>query len=318
MKMKPLVTVIMAAYNSEKYIKEAIESILNQTYVNLELIIVEDAATDRTLQIIQEFSDQRIRLLSNQENRGTLYSMRRAVREAYGEFIAVLDSDDVSYPDRIQKQVSFLQTHPEVLLCSAKADLILGGKTKKAPDPGIKTMEELRFSLLFSNYIVHSTVMFRKDELGKRNIRYRKFSYCHDYYLILEAAAAGQICLIDDTLGAYRIHSAQKTHVLSGQKRVGETKNARKRYVKKQNGFSKAEKNILYKAIEGEVKTYREFEILKRALKRYMTVCGLDTGNKIVKKECTEMFLQQKNTWQRLLAGMTCSLTDKKLLYKTP
>ena len=312
--MKPRVSVIMAAYNSEKYIKEAIESVLDQTYRDLELIIVEDAATDHTLQIIQEFSDKRIRLLSNQENRGTLYSMRRAVKAACGEFIAVLDSDDISYPDRIEKQVSFLQTHPDVLLCSTKADLILGGKVKKGPDSEIKTMEELHFSLLFSNEVVHSTVMFRKKELEKRNIRYRKFGYCHDYYLLLETAVAGRICRMEETLGAYRIHNAQKTHVLSDQKRIGETKTARKGYVKKQDDFSKAEKGILYKAIEGELKTYREFEILKKALKRYVKICKLDKKNKIVKQECTEMFLQQKNTYQRFFAGMTSSLIDKKRL----
>lgn len=303
---EPFVSVIMAAYNSEKYIAEAIESILNQSYHNLELIIVEDAATDHTLQIIQSFSDNRIRLLSNKENRGTLYSMRRAVRASRGELIAVLDSDDVSYPTRIEKQVSFLQMNPRVLLCGTKADILVGGKIKKGWGSSVKTLEELHFSLLFENNVVHSTVMFRKEELEKRNIKYSKFSYCHDYNLILETVSLGQVCLLDEVLGAYRIHNEQKTIVLSDQKREKETRAARKKYVIHQKYFSKPEKIVLCRAIEGELEKYWEFKLLEYTLKHYIKICGLGKkDNFLIKQKCSFLLLQQKDTIQRFLFGLT-------------
>lgn len=127
--MKPVVvSVIMAAYNSERFIGAAIESVLGQTYQELELLIIEDGSTDGTLAVIQSYTDKRIRVLINDKNRGTLYSMRHGVSEARGEYIAVLDSDDMAEPERLRKQVAILRRKPEVLLCATKVKNLVNGK----------------------------------------------------------------------------------------------------------------------------------------------------------------------------------------------
>lgn len=316
--MEPLVSVLMTAYNSGKYIEEAIKSILNQTYHNLELIIVEDASTDSTLQVIKQFSDDRIRLFCNEKNSGTLYGMQKAFGLARGEYIAVLDSDDVSLPKRIEKQVSFLQAHPEVMLCATKADYIVKGKRVKIPYSKMKTMEELRFSMFFRNeYIVHSTVMFRKSELENKNIEYERFGYCHDYYLLLQIAAVGQIYLMDEVLGLYRVHPTQKTSVLSNQKRGKETSDAQVAYIRKLKGLSNGDKKVLCRATRGQLKTYEEYKVLGKALKQYIRLFNLGKENKeVIKKECTLMLLRQKKSGKRLLFGMTSGLIDKRQLLK--
>lgn len=313
----PLVSIIMTAYNSEKYIREAIDSIINQTYQNWELIIIEDRSVDSTLQVIKQFTDDRIRLFCNEKNLGTLYGMQRGMSLAQGEYIAILDSDDISLPGRIEKQAAFLQSHPEVLLCAAKADYLINGRVEKQGDLGVETMGELRFAMLFSNKIVHSTVMFRKRDIEKRKIRYERFSYCHDYYFLLQVAAAGWIYRIDEVLGLYRVHTLQKTHILSKRKIQKEVLDTRVSYVGKLIGLPKAEKDVLCKAIKGKIKTYKEYKLLEMALKHYVRICRLgEKSQYIIKRECTNMLHQQERNAAWYFFAISSGLIDKKLLLK--
>lgn len=316
--MEPLVSVIMTAYNSEKFIKDSIESILKQTYTNLELIIIEDVSTDGTLNIIQQFEDERIRLLRNKKNSGTLYGMRKGVKAARGKYIAVLDSDDISFPDRIAKQVNFLETHKDILLCGSHADNIINGRRRKRVYMDIASSEELKFSLLFGNdNIVHSTVMFRKAELEKNQIEYERFGYCHDYYLILSVAAVGKIGLMDDILGLYRIHSKQKTHVLAEEKMNLEAQEARIAFIKKLYQLSDAQKIVLSQAIRGKIKTFKRLRALEISLKRYAEICGVDIKSKnLIADECTRLILLQEKNLQWLLFCIFSNLIDKKKILR--
>ena len=107
--MNELVSIIMPAYNDEKYIKESILSVLNQTYTEWELIIVEDCSTDNTCKIIRMFDDERIRLLKNDNNMGAALSRNRALREAKGRWIAFLDADDIWAPEKLQRQIAYMK-----------------------------------------------------------------------------------------------------------------------------------------------------------------------------------------------------------------
>lgn len=107
--MNELVSIIMPAYNDEKYIKESILSVLNQTYTEWELIIVEDCSTDNTCKIIRTFDDERIRLLKNDNNMGAALSRNRALREAKGRWIAFLDADDIWAPEKLQRQIAYMK-----------------------------------------------------------------------------------------------------------------------------------------------------------------------------------------------------------------
>ena len=114
----PLVSVVMANYNTpEEYLREAIESVLNQTYKNLEFIIVDDASTKNDIEIIRSYRDKRIVLLQNERNRKTAFSANRGLAKARGAFIARMDSDDICAPYRIEKQVGFFRNIRRLISC---------------------------------------------------------------------------------------------------------------------------------------------------------------------------------------------------------
>ena len=112
----PKISVVMPVYNGEKYLREAIESILDQTYQDFEFIMVNDASTDGSGSILSEFAnlDQRIRILTNESNLGIAGATNRGIAQARGEYIALMDQDDISLPERFEKQVEFLSNHPDI------------------------------------------------------------------------------------------------------------------------------------------------------------------------------------------------------------
>src|SRR5690606_37374672 len=112
----PRVTVLLAVHNGERYIQEAIDSILAQTFGDFELLIVNDGSTDATRDLVLSYSDDRIRLVDNDHNIGLPKSLNRGLRLAKGRYIARLDADDISEPDRLAAQVSFLQANPDVAM----------------------------------------------------------------------------------------------------------------------------------------------------------------------------------------------------------
>ena len=117
----PRISVIMPAYNAEKYIREAIDSILAQTYTDFEFIIIDDASTDATASIVESYSDERIRFFRNEHNMGVANTLNRGLDLAVGEYIARMDSDDISLPERFAKQVEFMDTHTDVIVCGSNA-----------------------------------------------------------------------------------------------------------------------------------------------------------------------------------------------------
>ena len=113
----PHVSVVMAVYNAQKYVSDAIESILCQTYNDFEFIIIEDGSSDESLKIIQSYSDPRIKVIRNKENLKLIKSLNLGLQKACGRYIVRMDADDVSRPDRIEKQVNYMESHPDCVLC---------------------------------------------------------------------------------------------------------------------------------------------------------------------------------------------------------
>jgi glycosyltransferase involved in cell wall biosynthesis len=110
----PKVTVLMSVYNGEKYLREAIDSILNQTFMDFEFLIINDGSTDSTVEILQSYDDPRIKIINNVENIGLTKSLNKGLRIARGTYIARMDCDDISLPERLEKQINYLNAHPEV------------------------------------------------------------------------------------------------------------------------------------------------------------------------------------------------------------
>ena len=298
--MEPLVSVIMAAYNSEKFVGAAIESILAQTYNNFELLIIEDASTDRTDSVIKSYRDIRIRVLSNEHNSGTLYCMQRGVEEAKGKYVAVLDSDDIAEPERIRMQVKVLEKKPEVLLCATKVKNLVDDRLERNEYLPIKNARQLRFLLLFENVIAHSSIMFRKKELQIRNIQYETYSYCHDYNLIMNVGQISPIYVINRELGQYRIHRKKKTNILSKKKIALEVNSVKERFVQQINELDRDEKDILCKAVWGKLRNFGEYYKLRKVLFHYASLCHLNQkeDKKLILYGFYKMFYIQPHSYR--------------------
>ena len=162
----PLVSVLLPVYNGVPYLGEAIESILRQTYQRFELIIVNDGSTDDSAAIIASFDDQRIKYFE-QENLGLTATLNRAITLSSGGYIARQDADDVSFPERLAKQVAFLERHPDHGMVGSWSEIWEGSRrTKRAHQHPCDNIA-LKFHLLFGCYFVHTSVMLRSSVLQR-------------------------------------------------------------------------------------------------------------------------------------------------------
>lgn len=209
---KSLISVIMANYNTPvQYLKEAIDSILTQTYTEFELIIVDDGSTNESVDYIESLNDDRIIFLKNELNLGQPKTRNRAIDVARGEYIAIMDSDDISLPTRFEKQISFMEKNPDVIVCGTWFEKF--GIESKVRKPLIDDFELYRCQLIFDNTpitLCHPSAMMRKSMLDKFNIRYdESFLKSQDYRLWTICSRFGRMAIIDEVLIKYRTHAKQ-------------------------------------------------------------------------------------------------------------
>ncbi|AEF86656.1 glycosyltransferase, family 2 [Treponema primitia ZAS-2] len=199
----PLVSVIMPVYNAEIFVRETIDSILNQTFHDFEFIIIDDASSDSSPDIIKSYNDPRIRFYKNEKNIGYVANLNRMIDLAQGKFIARQDNDDISHPDRLKKQVAFLQKYENVGVCGSYVQLI---GTKKGLFKRPIRDKDIRARLLFFCPMVHPSVMMRAS-LFKQGIKYdEELSPAEDYNLWFEISKMTKIANIPRVLLYYRLH----------------------------------------------------------------------------------------------------------------
>lgn len=200
------ITVFIPLYNAENYIKKTIQSVLNQTYKNFEILIINDASTDQSVSIVESFSDDRIRLIHNDTNKGICYTRQRGVIEARGKYIAILDADDIAMPNRLEKQFAFLEKNPEIAVCGSDAYFI------DENDQPINHKHDINFDSkiikienLFANQFINSSALIRKKciiEVGNYSMK-----YCEDYDLFVKITEKFETTNLDEKLVCYRMHS---------------------------------------------------------------------------------------------------------------
>lgn len=197
----------MPVYNAEKYIKAAISSILNQTFQNFELIIINDGSTDNSAELIRSFSDPRIRYIE-QANKGLPQTLNEGLILAKGQYIARMDQDDIAYPGRLEKQINFLNNHPEYILVSTNVQTIneSGMLLNSQLFPIQPYIPPLEWLLLWETPIAHPTVMLRAEALKKSNLKYKDVQ-AEDSDLWRELAFYGRFHRLDEVLLSYRVHS---------------------------------------------------------------------------------------------------------------
>jgi len=196
----PKVTVLMSVYNGEKFLRKAVDSILNQTYKNFEFLIINDFSTDSSRDIILSYRDPRIRLIDNQENIGLTRSLNKGLKLARGEYVARMDSDDISLPQRIEKQIEFLEQHPKVVLLGSWAEIIDQNEMIKDIWKYPTNHCFIAWKLLFGNCLVHSAVMYRKDCILDSGGYNELTTYAQDYELWIKLSSAGEIIQLPEVL----------------------------------------------------------------------------------------------------------------------
>ncbi len=221
---QPLVSVIMPVYNAGSYLVEAIESILKQSYQNYEFIIINDHSTDNSWEIIKKYQKRypkKIRAynLKKTLNKGGDACANIGLSKAKGKYIARMDADDISHPNRLKKQINFLEKHKDIFLVGANAKVI----NKKGKIIGDKivplTHQEIYKSFFTFNPIIHPSVMFRKIVNKKRFFYPKKFSANNDYYLFFKLICQGyKFANLEEKLLYYRIHDKNDTFVNIRQK----------------------------------------------------------------------------------------------------
>lgn len=224
MQNNPLVSVTIPLYNGGKYIKKTIESVLTQNYKHFELIIVNDGSTDDSKDIILSFTDSRIRFFENDRNSGIVKTRNKGLSEARGKYIAILDADDISLPDRLQKQVEFLETHPDHGLCGTYYEVIDSNGNLKVRIQVPVNFDDIRTFLLFNTCFCHSSVMVRRD-LVEEKMFTEGFDIIEDFEMAYRLSQITRLANLPDFVTQYRIHGKNQTiknpdHVLNLRKKM--------------------------------------------------------------------------------------------------
>lgn len=203
----PMISVIMSVYNEENYIKEAIDSILAQTEPDFELLIVDDCSTDNTINIINRIDDERIILIRNEENCGLTKNLNKALKECRGQYIARMDGDDISKPERFAVQKKFLDEHSDIMLISCNTETF--GEEYLISDM-CGTPEELKCRMLVRPVLTHPGFMFRKELVDKYGFTYDEhFRSAQDYDFAVRVAKEHKLYVVPQVLLQYRAHKGQ-------------------------------------------------------------------------------------------------------------
>lgn len=206
---KPKVTVIMPVFNREKYLKESIESILNQTFSDFEFLIIDDGSTDNGEKIIKEYEkkDPRIRLLNNTKKKGIVGALNTGIEQAKGDYIARMDSDDISLPERIEKQISFLEKNPEVGACGTWVKVF--GKHENMIWNMPVDFENIKSTMLFSTGVANPTGVIRRRLFSELKFWYDdNLIVAEDYDFWTRIAEATKIANLSEVLFLYRTHDS--------------------------------------------------------------------------------------------------------------
>jgi glycosyltransferase involved in cell wall biosynthesis len=239
---QPEISTIMAVYNSEKFLSEAIESILNQTFKDFEFIIINDCSTDNSLKIIKEYQkkDNRIILINNKKNVGLTKSLNIGLKEAKGKYIARMDADDISFFERFQVQYDFLEKNKDINLLGAGIIMISSDGREIVKVYGINNQRKLYNRLEKKNCLNHPVIMFRNEGYFYRE----KFIYAQDYDLYLRLLSRNKnIFCLEKPLLKYRINP----EAISFSKRI------------KQTLFSKKANEFYFERVRKDSDSYNSF-----------------------------------------------------------
>ncbi len=302
--MNPKVSVIMPIYNAEKYVKGTIECILTQTFEDFELILINDHPTDLTLDIVRSIKDDRIRIIDNDKNRGIAYSRNRGLKEAKGEYIALMDDDDLSPNYRFKFEVEYLDEHPEIAAIGGGFRIIdENNEFVSGVTPTLQNPNYVKAQLMFYCTMYNGSTMFRRNIVEKHNILYKDDCLgMEDYRFWVEYSLYGKMTNTTDALLYWRQAPTTETiKVLNNKEKEREVVFAGiQRYAIESNGFKLTEREIeVFTNSFMELKVKQEnkeslkelFEVLKKMIVQAREM-GKENANEIM-YACRNRFLEK-------------------------
>ena len=192
----PEITVLMPVRNGERYIKESIDSVLNQTLTDFEFLIIDDGSTDRTVEIIQGYTDKRIRLVRKEHQ--FIQNLNEGLELASGSYIARMDADDIMHTERLRIQLKRMKKNPDITVCGTWAKIFSDkGNERTVSHLGYGIIHEPVLELLKYNMLLHPSVMIKKEFLLNHHIEYQNYPCVEDYKLWFDIAKAGGILFVE-------------------------------------------------------------------------------------------------------------------------
>ena len=208
----PRIAVVLPVYNGEKYLAEAIRSVLAQTFEDFELVAIDDGSSDRTAEILSAFSDSRLRVIRFPEHRGLVEALNCGIRESRSELIARMDADDICLPRRFERQVAFLDAHPQVALCGTWTRQFGNGARGILHLPA--ESKQIRAQLFFGGAIDHPSIMMRRAFLERHGLAYdEKFRHVEDFDFFIRAAELAPLANLPEVLLRTREHDNNVSRV---------------------------------------------------------------------------------------------------------
>lgn len=207
--VSPLISVIMSVYNDEKYLKDAVESILGQSFKDFEFIIINDGSTDSSLNILKEYEEKDKRIvLIDQENKGLTKSLNIGIKRACGKYIARMDSDDISLADRFSKQIKFLKQKKEYALVGTNIEKIDQYNNHIEYNTTKYTNNEIQYTLKYRNCFAHGSVMINRTLVKDELFYDEEFKYAQDFRLWTKIAKKHKVANLEEPLYKLRLHDS--------------------------------------------------------------------------------------------------------------
>ena len=316
------VTVLLTVYN-RKSVSDTIESILNQSYSDFKLLIIDNASTDGTYELIRKYEekDSRICVIRNSENRGQIYSLNLGLSLSDSEYIARIDADDLMLPQRLEKQIEFLDKNPHSVICGSWYQTISDDNKlflKKTP---ACSNEAIRLLLPIMSPFCHPSVMIRSSVIKKNNIKYNEsFEIAADYNFWIELLNFGDGYNLPEVLLYYRVGLSNDSYIKKEITKK-ETFYIREKLIEGLQDSNK--KRILQEIIQIEEKinkTLRDFFFLRKTYMKYVKDCNIDHSNfdlvvKLINKHIkSNCFLDNSAMWAN--ASKYIYKQFRRILYK--
>ncbi|MFC1849049.1 glycosyltransferase family 2 protein [candidate division CSSED10-310 bacterium] len=218
-----MVTVLMTVFNGERYLHETITSVLNQTFTDFTFLVIDNASTDNSLKIVHSFNDQRLKLEALPENIGQVPALNKGLDMITTPYIARIDADDICLPQRLEKQVAFMENNVQVGICGTYA-MAFKGKQEIAIRFPLHTAD-IKVKLLFECCLGHPSVMMRKELLDRYQLRYNEqLGHSEDWELWQRAANCFDLANIPEFLLRYRLHAGAESHKVIDRQKEAATK----------------------------------------------------------------------------------------------